>query len=96
MRLAINRLRRQKLRQVTSVADSAVPSSPVTPVEDGDSQLGSEMKNREQALIIEALQAENGRRKEAAARLGISPRTLRYKLAKLREQGIAIPGLATA
>lgn len=60
------------------------------------SQLGNEMKNREQTLIIEALEAENGRRKEAAARLGISPRTLRYKLAKLREQGVSIPGLAPA
>ena len=61
-----------------------------------DEQLGNQMKNREQALIIEALQAENGCRKDAAARLGISPRTLRYKLAKLREQGVVIPGMATA
>ncbi|WP_373025302.1 helix-turn-helix domain-containing protein, partial [Thioalkalivibrio sp.] len=32
-----------------------------------------------------------GRRKEAADRLGISPRTLRYKLARLREHGFAVP-----
>ncbi|MEN8801789.1 MAG: helix-turn-helix domain-containing protein, partial [Thiogranum sp.] len=30
-------------------------------------------------------------RKAAAERLGISPRTLRYKLARMREQGIAVP-----
>ena len=41
---------------------------------------------------METLSAENGSRKQAAARLGISPRTLRYKLAKFRDQGVAIPG----
>ncbi|WIO73443.1 sigma-54 dependent transcriptional regulator [Porticoccaceae bacterium LTM1] len=75
----------------------AAPVQAAAQVEqESGSQLGNEMKNREQALIIEALEAENGRRKEAAARLGISPRTLRYKLAKLREQGVSIPGLAPA
>ncbi|HAD08116.1 MAG TPA: sigma-54-dependent Fis family transcriptional regulator [Porticoccaceae bacterium] len=62
--------------------------------EDDESVLESGLKNREQQLIIEALQAENGRRKQAAERLGISPRTLRYKLAKLREEGVALPGAA--
>ncbi|MGD8498793.1 MAG: sigma-54 dependent transcriptional regulator [Chromatiales bacterium] len=54
--------------------------------------LGSQLKHREGELIIEALRAGNGSRKEAAERLGISPRTLRYKLARLREAGVAIPG----
>lgn len=84
-----------------AVDNGQVNTVPATPAADlaesaAGNQLGDEMKNREQALIIEALEAENGRRKEAAARLGISPRTLRYKLAKLREQGIAIPGVAAA
>ena len=35
--------------------------------------------------------SEHERRKQAAEILGISPRTLRYKLAKLRDAGIAIP-----
>lgn len=61
---------------------------------EGESILESGLRSREQQLIIEALQAENGRRKQAAERLGISPRTLRYKLAKLREEGVAVPGLA--
>lgn len=42
-------------------------------------------------LILDALRAERGRRKAAAERLGISPRTLRYKLARLRELGVAVP-----
>ena len=53
--------------------------------------LGEDLRSREEQLILGALHAERGRRKDAAARLGISPRTLRYKLARLREAGLAIP-----
>jgi two-component system, response regulator FlrC len=53
--------------------------------------LGASLRASEGALILEALRAESGRRKAAAERLGISPRTLRYKLARLREQGVALP-----
>jgi len=52
--------------------------------------LGSDLKAREQDLIISALRARNSR-KEVAERLGISARTLRYKLAKMRDAGVAIP-----
>lgn len=54
--------------------------------------LGSDLRQREQELIIEALRMESGCRKDAAARLGISPRTLRYKLARIRGEGAVIPG----
>ncbi len=54
-------------------------------------KLGDNLKDQEQQLIIEALEECHGSRKEAAEKLGISPRTLRYKLAKMRDQGIAIP-----
>ncbi|MCW9058335.1 MAG: sigma-54 dependent transcriptional regulator [Gammaproteobacteria bacterium] len=53
--------------------------------------LGDDLKSREYQLILEALEADRGSRKAAAERLGISPRTLRYKLARMREQGIAVP-----
>jgi two-component system response regulator FlrC len=53
--------------------------------------LGDDLKMREFELILDALRADNGSRKAAAERLGISPRTLRYKLARMREQGIAVP-----
>ena len=56
-----------------------------------DQSLGNNLKDQEQQLIVEALQECKGSRKDAAEKLGISPRTLRYKLAKMREQGIAIP-----
>ena len=53
--------------------------------------LGQDLKTREECLIIEALKLGNGSRKRAAERLGISPRTLRYKLARMRESGTAVP-----
>ena len=52
--------------------------------------LSGDLKAREQDLIISALKAKNSR-KEVAERLGISSRTLRYKLAKMRDAGVAIP-----
>ncbi|NNF17593.1 MAG: sigma-54-dependent Fis family transcriptional regulator [Gammaproteobacteria bacterium] len=54
-------------------------------------ELRCDLRNKEERLIIDALTAGNGNRKAAAERLGISPRTLRYKIARLRDAGIAIP-----
>ncbi|QJP10300.1 sigma-54-dependent response regulator transcription factor FleR [Pseudomonas multiresinivorans] len=53
-------------------------------------QLGEDLKRREFQMIIETLRSERGRRKEAAERLGISPRTLRYKLAQMRDAGMDV------
>lgn len=47
---------------------------------------------REWDLIVDALRQEMGSRKATAERLGISQRTLRYKLSRMREAGIRIPG----
>ena len=55
-------------------------------------RLGDDLRLREQQRIIETLHAVTGNRKAAAIRLGISPRTLRYKLARLRAGGVVIPG----
>ncbi len=54
-------------------------------------ELGSGLKAREQAMILDVLKETNGSRKETAERLGISPRTLRYKLARFKEMGIPVP-----
>lgn len=56
-----------------------------------DDKLGSELKLQEHQIILDTLQACHGSRKEVAERLGISPRTLRYKIARMRDSGIQIP-----
>lgn len=53
--------------------------------------LGNELRDQEFAIILETLIECEGRRKEMSEKLGISPRTLRYKLAKMRDAGIDIP-----
>lgn len=65
---------------------------PVEPsVEITEDKLGSELKLQEHQIILDTLQACHGSRKDVAERLGISPRTLRYKMAKMRDSGIQIP-----
>ncbi len=54
--------------------------------------LGSDLRVQERQTILKALTQARGSRKGAAESLGISPRTLRYKLARMRDEGVAIPG----
>ncbi|WP_435607869.1 sigma-54-dependent response regulator transcription factor FleR [Pseudomonas knackmussii] len=71
----------------------SVPSSagiPSPAVADIAGALGEDLKRREFQMIIDTLRSERGRRKEAAERLGISPRTLRYKLAQMRDAGMDV------
>ena len=57
-----------------------------------DSALRSNLRNVEGQLVLDALEQSGGCRKTAAETLGVSPRTLRYKIARLREAGVEIPG----
>jgi two-component system response regulator FlrC len=52
--------------------------------------LAASMSATERDLILDALKSDHGNRQLAAKRLGISPRTLRYKLAKLRDAGVEV------
>lgn len=52
--------------------------------------LGNDLKQREYEIIMNTLRVEGGSRKNTAERLGISARTLRYKIARLREEGYDI------
>lgn len=58
--------------------------------------LEQDLKVKERELILQALAAGGGSRKDAAARLGISPRTLRYKIARLRDAGLDVTSRAAA
>ncbi len=55
-----------------------------------EDRLEEDLRRREADIILAAL-ASGGSRSEVARRLGISPRTLRYKLARMREAGIQVP-----
>ena len=63
-------------------------------VDDGIEDAGklhSDLRDRETEVIIETLRGFKGSRKKTAEKLGISPRTLRYKLARLRDAGAPVP-----
>ena len=68
-----------------AVANAAASDSPAA------GSLANSLGQAERDLILDALRSGQGNRREAAERLGISPRTLRYKLARLREAGIDVP-----
>ena len=72
--------------------DLAFEEFTAAPAVTDEADLQEGLKNREYQLIIEALQSHAGKRSAVAESLGISPRTLRYKLARMREAGIDIPG----
>ena len=69
-------------------ASEAVPSA--APSASSSGALSESVSAAERDLILEALRTDNGNRQAMAKRLGISPRTLRYKLAKLREAGVEV------
>ncbi len=52
--------------------------------------LQSRMRESEEQLLLKILKENNGVRKATAAQLGISDRTLRYKLKQLKERGVTI------
>lgn len=74
--------------------DGAIPLSggtvPLSVQREQSVEQGDDKRRHEYQHIIDTLRAERGRRKEAAERLGISPRTLRYKLAQMRDAGFDV------
>lgn len=71
--------------------DSEIITNVEEDAEESNDLLGNELKQQEHQIILETLQNCRGSRKDVAEKLGISPRTLRYKIAKMRECGIEIP-----
>lgn len=77
------------------VAAQVLPDAPPKTATEAQPQqesaeLGSDLRRHEFDIIREALHAERGSRKNTAERLGISARTLRYKLARFKEEGFAL------
>ena len=72
-----------------AMADPVIP--PPTDGKRSGGVLDSELRERERRLLLDTLREVSGSRKAAAQRLGISERTLRYKLARFRRDGVGIP-----
>lgn len=71
--------------------DTAITASEASMLNEDSGLLHSDLRDRETEVILDTLKSFNGSRKKTAEQLGISPRTLRYKLARLRDAGAAIP-----
>ena len=69
------------------------PASNAAPPIAAASMLASSLAVAEQQIILDALR-NAGSRERVAERLGISPRTLRYKLARMRAAGVNLAAVA--
>ena len=69
-------------------------STKATPMPEAHGPLSASVRHTELQAILSALRSTDSRT-EAAKQLGISPRTLRYKIAQLRQQGAPL-GLMNA
>jgi len=81
-----------RLTQEVSFKESSTITMPedVQSLENKQAVLGDDLKQREFEIIAQTLRDERGSRKKTAERLGISARTLRYKLARMRDIGLDI------
>ena len=86
-----NLIRARDLRFEPAVGPAAiVKTTTVLPTNAAEPLLQENLHAAEGHLIVDALHRA-GSRQKAAELLGVSPRTLRYKIARLRSAGIPIP-----
>jgi two-component system response regulator FlrC len=78
-------------REVPAAILGAAQSA--NPARNAPGALADSLALAEQKIIMQALRSHESRER-IAERLGISPRTLRYKLARLRRAGVPVEGLA--
>jgi two-component system response regulator FlrC len=69
---------------LSATRPAAVPAAPAG--------LAGELWEEETRRIVAALETHGGLRRQAAEQLGVSERTLRYKLSRMRAAGIQVPG----
>lgn len=53
--------------------------------------LDESVRSAEEKIILQSLNEARGSRKLTAEKLGISPRTLRYKIARMKNAGVSLP-----
>ncbi len=78
--------RADEIRDVAACASPGVP-------DEARGSLAESLGQVERNVLLDALRSGSSTRREIAERLGISPRTLRYKLARLRAAGIEVPAI---
>ena len=78
--------RADEIRDVAACASPGVS-------DEARGSLAESLGQVERNVLLEALRNGSSTRREIAERLGISPRTLRYKLARLRAAGIEVPAI---
>jgi two-component system response regulator FlrC len=71
----------------------AAPAEPQAASDEARGSLADSLGQTERNVLLDALRNGSSTRREIAERLGISPRTLRYKLARLRAAGIDVPAV---
>jgi two-component system response regulator FlrC len=78
----------------THQIDDAVKPAPIIQTIEPEAlkDNSDDLRSHEQRHILDILAKHRGSRRETAKELGISERTLRYKISRFREQGVAIPG----
>ncbi len=84
---------RDELDAASLLFDTAVTAphdAPARSVQVDDHALSANLQHHEFEMIQQAIDRAAGSRKDAAESLGISPRTLRHKLARFREQGLTL------
>ena len=77
-----------KVEPVKIVANSSI-EAPISV--NTNAKLGDSVRSAEENIILQTLQDVKGSRKITAEKLGISPRTLRYKIARMKDAGVAVP-----
>lgn len=76
---------------INSVVEGAVETLTTNVPVAANARLGDSVRSAEETIILQTLHDEKGSRKVTAEKLGISPRTLRYKIARMKESGVAVP-----
>jgi len=67
------------------------PLAATAPPSENGASLSEGLRSVEEQRILQVLDNGHSNRKQAAQQLGISERTLRYKLARMREAGVPVP-----
>jgi two-component system response regulator FlrC len=81
----------QEIQTQDIMLESSIEQLPLEPLLEDNGMLHSDLRDREAEVILETLRNFKGSRKKTAEKLGISPRTLRYKLARMRDAGTPVP-----